>query len=586
MLRDPAHRTWCRCLRGARPDRHTQAARPAARTARPAPSRAALQAVSGHPRARPSPARRRRAGSARVPRSGAGRPPRRRHGVLVADPATGGFRFRHALLAEAIYATILPGERQEQHGRLADELARSATAGRPNSRPTGRPQVAAQKRWPRRSKRHARRKLYLAWPKPARTSSGCWGCGTSFRTPRSSLKSTLPNSAPEQPSSQARRPGRSAQSSWREGRSKSPARMTRTARQCCTSGSASTSSRPATRTQGSPRSSELSSCAGGPPSPVRAYSLASLAGGLMVDWRYSESLPISEDALALARRVEHARRRSGRLPSSPRSGLSRPRRGRVAHFRHALKLAEEIGDLIGLDRAHVNFVDALTMLGRTRESVRLGRAGIEVMRRYGVDSTLLVSNLIAAAARDRRMGRGRRAHAAELRGISSSHPDMPLMIRAILQTGRGAFAQARAHLDAARAVLHRTAIWRCTTASRRARHLGPPLVRRRRGRARRVGADEFSRVRPDTGPALRLGAPRPGRAGSIRACPPRPRRRSTLARSGTQTYSHCPRRRRGGLSDHTQGRRLARPGRGRVRPCAGRRTARSMVGRRSDVAAA
>ena len=50
------------------------------------------------------------------------------HGVLVADRATGSFRFRHALLAEAIYATILPGEREEVHGRLAEELARSGAA--------------------------------------------------------------------------------------------------------------------------------------------------------------------------------------------------------------------------------------------------------------------------------------------------------------------------------------------------------------------------------------------------------------------------------------------------------------------------
>ena len=50
------------------------------------------------------------------------------HGVLVAEPATGSFRFRHALLAEAIYATILPGEREELHARLAEELARSGAA--------------------------------------------------------------------------------------------------------------------------------------------------------------------------------------------------------------------------------------------------------------------------------------------------------------------------------------------------------------------------------------------------------------------------------------------------------------------------
>ena len=40
----------------------------------------------------------------------------------------GSFRFRHALLAEAIYATILPGEREELHARLAEELARSDAA--------------------------------------------------------------------------------------------------------------------------------------------------------------------------------------------------------------------------------------------------------------------------------------------------------------------------------------------------------------------------------------------------------------------------------------------------------------------------
>ncbi len=47
------------------------------------------------------------------------------HGVLVGDQAAGTFRFRHALLAEAIYATLLPGEREELPARLAAELARS-----------------------------------------------------------------------------------------------------------------------------------------------------------------------------------------------------------------------------------------------------------------------------------------------------------------------------------------------------------------------------------------------------------------------------------------------------------------------------
>jgi DNA-binding SARP family transcriptional activator/DNA-binding GntR family transcriptional regulator len=45
------------------------------------------------------------------------------HHVLVADRARGSFRFRHALLAEAVYATLLPGEREEVHARLASALA-------------------------------------------------------------------------------------------------------------------------------------------------------------------------------------------------------------------------------------------------------------------------------------------------------------------------------------------------------------------------------------------------------------------------------------------------------------------------------
>src|SRR6266700_7733446 len=50
------------------------------------------------------------------------------HGVLVADQAAGTFRFRHPLLAEAVYSTILPGEREELHARLAEELSRTASA--------------------------------------------------------------------------------------------------------------------------------------------------------------------------------------------------------------------------------------------------------------------------------------------------------------------------------------------------------------------------------------------------------------------------------------------------------------------------
>jgi predicted ATPase len=43
--------------------------------------------------------------------------------LLAHDPATAGYSFRHALLREAIYADLLPGERRTLHLRLARTLA-------------------------------------------------------------------------------------------------------------------------------------------------------------------------------------------------------------------------------------------------------------------------------------------------------------------------------------------------------------------------------------------------------------------------------------------------------------------------------
>ena len=188
-----------------------------------------------------------------------------------------------------------------------------------------------------------------------------------------------------------------------------------------------------------------------PPSPERAYSLASLAGGLMVAWRYAESLPICEQALALARGVGagEAEVRALTVLGGDLAYLGRGEQEGLAHLRQALQLAEEIGDHIGLERAYVNLTDALTMLGRPRESARLGQAGLEVMRRYGIDSTMLVSNQIEALLAIGDWDEADTLSAAALRAMTANFPYLLLMIRADLEIGRGDFDAARAHLEAA-----------------------------------------------------------------------------------------------------------------------------------------
>jgi DNA-binding CsgD family transcriptional regulator len=89
------------------------------------------------------------------------------------------------------------------------------------------------------------------------------------------------------------------------------------------------------------------------------------------------------------------------------------------------------------------------MLGRPRESARLGQAGLEVVRRYGIDSPMLVSNQIEALLAIGDWDEADTLSAAALRAMTDNFPYLLLMFRADLEIGRGDFEAARAHLEAA-----------------------------------------------------------------------------------------------------------------------------------------
>ena len=382
------------------------------------------------------------------------------HGVLVADQASGSFRFRHALLAEAIYATILPGEREELHARLAEELARSGAASpaelAPHWAAAGRSAeaLAASVEAARQAEAvfglaeahaHLERALAL-WP-AVPDAAELAGLDLAELCAWTAELASQIGAAPAR--------GRARAASDRARRRQRPARARRSSTSRLGRVPATRSAATTPRLAAFERAVELVPAE--PPSPERAYALGvarrRIDGGLA---------PCGVAADRPSRRSRSRGRVGARRGGGPgahrarrRPRLPRPRRGGPrAAPRRPCGSPRRSAIAWGLDRAYVNLTDALTMLGRPRESARLGQAGLEAMRRYGIDSTLLVANQIEALLA---IGDWDEADTAQRRRAPrASPPSFPyllLILRADLEIGRGDFDAARAHLEAARATL-------------------------------------------------------------------------------------------------------------------------------------
>jgi DNA-binding CsgD family transcriptional regulator len=378
------------------------------------------------------------------------------HGVLVAEQATGGFRFRHALLAEAVYTTILPGEREELHARLAEELARGAAA----------PAAELAPHWAAAG-RNA--EALAASVEAARQAEAVFGLAEA----RSHLERALGLWPAVPDAAELVRLDLAALCLWtaelaaQAGAAPRAVELVRRAIELAGHSDPRRagllherlgrylhwSGRADIAIDAFERAVEL--VPPQPPSPERAQALASLATGLALAWRYDESLTICEQALALARAVR-AHRAELHALTTLGSDLAYVGRGDegLAALRLARQLAEQREDPEGLERAYIALTDVLMMTGRPRESARVAEAALDAIHRYGGDHSTLVANLIEPLVASGEWDKADRVSAAAVRAITANYPHMRLIARGDLETGRGDFAAARAHLDAARATLH------------------------------------------------------------------------------------------------------------------------------------
>jgi DNA-binding NarL/FixJ family response regulator len=379
------------------------------------------------------------------------------HGVLVGDQAAGTFRFRHALLAEAIYVTLLPGEREQLHARLAAELACSprpvaaelaqhwAAAGRaPEALAAS---VAAAREAEAvfglaEAAQHLERALALWDLVPAAaelvgldlaallewTAEVVDLTGAGTRAIELVRRAIALVDHPVRAALLHESLGRFlvASASYEAGLA-------------------------AFRTAVEVVPAE-------PVTPERAHVLAALGNVLMLGWRHDESREVCHQALALARQVG-ARRSEFRalaVLGVDLAYLGRTEEGLDCLW-EALHLAEDSGEPQDLGRAYILLTDVLTMLGRPRESVRLAATGIALARKHGREhgaDIVLVVNLIEALTDLGEWQEADRVGSAAIRAGGSQWPDQRLVVRAALDAGRGDFDRARADLQAALATVH------------------------------------------------------------------------------------------------------------------------------------
>jgi DNA-binding CsgD family transcriptional regulator/tetratricopeptide (TPR) repeat protein len=386
--------------------------------------------------------------------------------VLIQDPNSTGYSFRHALLREAVYGDLLPGERRSLHVALAEALEEHPDLG--SSAAASAAEIAHH--WheahdlPRAMRAsieaglgaeriralaeaslHFQRALEV-WDvakvggeEPAlgrievmRRAAEAEGlAGDAARASALARAALELVDADRDPVTAALIHERIGRYMWIEGRGEE--------------------SLPENR-----RAVEL--MAADPPSADRALVLAALGQMLMLCNRFDECLPPCEEALAIAREVGAESIEAHALNSVAATYCHRGEPGRAVEATgEAREIANRLGLIEEIGRSYVNGSDALDQAGRVEESIALAQEGIERCRELGAGRGF--GGFLEGEIASRYLRGGRWAEAESLvLSIAEGRPSGIVegqvnLILALLRADQGRLEEASRHTRRAREIV-------------------------------------------------------------------------------------------------------------------------------------
>ncbi|GIJ55532.1 LuxR family transcriptional regulator [Virgisporangium aurantiacum] len=380
------------------------------------------------------------------------------HAVLVPDQSAGTFRFRHALLAEAVYSTLIPGEREELHARLAGAIA--ADPGL-----LGRVAVAGElaQHWAA-ADRPA--EALVASIEAARHAEAVCGLAEAARYLERAIDlwHRVPGAADLTGLSRAGLLTRAAELVDLTGGGPRAAQLAREAIGLLDERAEPTRVGLLYERLGSyllpigDRSAGLAACERAvglvppaPPSVERARVLTTLGNALQLSWRHADSRLVCEEALSAAAAAHDdgpALRARGCL-GVDLCYLGRPDDG-LAHVAEARRRAALHGTPRDVVHGFAYHCEVLVTCGRFHEAGRVALDGLETARRLGVGRTF--GALLAAYAAEALLETGDWARSdglldAATRDGTTFWSHYPRLLRAQLAIGRGDLDAAREHLE-------------------------------------------------------------------------------------------------------------------------------------------